>query len=526
MCLLNRASSISLLNILAKNDEVSYNLLLIFIIIIYGVDVILAQEKLRTKQALLMSGFVTLILTSLSLFIHYEQCRSVVSEGLTGLQNYMLDEFNTNELISDAMGVRYHQIKSMGHCGDLSQFKFRGDVWGINVDVNTMNPSKGGILTKRKDSKVLCLYAAADFISEKRKSVKGNDFHDHRYLISKDSSAIFFFTSKDTIEFHFSPTEGKIKFSDYFYPSVDFYSRLLSENVTNKSARSTNFYNDALTGSRVYSVVSYVYDLSANDKGDHIIGYLLYDHSKNELQSVINNIFDKNIIKALDIALINNVTNESLCIYGECTLIKSDKEKEISKKYSLRYSLHLYRFLINDVHAKIILSLAPFLFIILMCGLRKWLNTGDLKVYIDSLTGCFNRKIFDVMKRKNMAGYVVVLLDCDKFKSLNDTWGHLAGDTALQIIASCMLSNRRTRNDMVIRTGGDEFIILFHGATLGDALGSVERIADQISGSVLNIGDCGVSLSVSWGISEVSGDLDSAIQSADEKMYKMKQKRT
>ncbi|MNN09626.1 Diguanylate cyclase DosC [compost metagenome] len=144
-------------------------------------------------------------------------------------------------------------------------------------------------------------------------------------------------------------------------------------------------------------------------------------------------------------------------------------------------------------------------------------------MYIDSLTGCFNRRILDIIKRRDLSHCSVVLLDCNKFKAVNDTWGHAAGDRALQTIANRMLSNTRTSHDLVIRTGGDEFMILLFRSQASDAIAIAERISGQVNNHVFVVEGHTVPLSVSWGIAEVSGELDVAIQNADNAMYKMKQ---
>ena len=64
-----------------------------------------------------MSALITLLFTSLYLFIIYEQRQAVVNEGMSRLQTRMMDIFNDNELIADATGVRYHQICYCPVCG-------------------------------------------------------------------------------------------------------------------------------------------------------------------------------------------------------------------------------------------------------------------------------------------------------------------------------------------------------------------------------------------------------------------------
>lgn len=179
----------------------------------------------------------------------------------------------------------------------------------------------------------------------------------------------------------------------------------------------------------------------------------------------------------------------------------------------------------HDTQAGLLILMAPFFFVLIMMGLKSWLNESDLKIYIDSLTGCFNRKILDIIKRRDLSNSSVVLVDCNKFKAINDTWGHVAGDRALQVIANRMLSNTRTSDDLVIRTGGDEFVIVLYQAKTADAVAIAERIAHQINAYQFIVQDTQVPLSISWGVAEVIAGIDDAIQNADGEMYKMKQAR-
>ena len=90
----------------------------------------------------------------------------------------------------------------------------------------------------------------------------------------------------------------------------------------------------------------------------------------------------------------------------------------------------------------------------------------------DPLTGLFNRRFleesmsFEVARaRRTESNLGVLMLDMDSFKTLNDTYGHLAGDFLLRAVAQVLVSNIRA-GDVACRFGGDEFIVLMPGATL------------------------------------------------------------
>jgi diguanylate cyclase (GGDEF)-like protein len=102
--------------------------------------------------------------------------------------------------------------------------------------------------------------------------------------------------------------------------------------------------------------------------------------------------------------------------------------------------------------------------------------------YEDSLTGLPNRARFREAVRDGLAAarqgsgaLTVLMLDLDRFKAINDSLGHPAGDAVLRIVA-CRLGETITGNDMVARLGGDEFAILLRGGPGGHVKDITDRI--------------------------------------------------
>lgn len=94
----------------------------------------------------------------------------------------------------------------------------------------------------------------------------------------------------------------------------------------------------------------------------------------------------------------------------------------------------------------------------------------------DALTGVGNRRQADALLSQLKPGDAVVLLDLDKFKAVNDTWGHAAGDECLVALARFLDRSLRD-GDAVARFGGEEFLLVLRSA--GDrAVGAVERLAE------------------------------------------------
>jgi len=82
------------------------------------------------------------------------------------------------------------------------------------------------------------------------------------------------------------------------------------------------------------------------------------------------------------------------------------------------------------------------------------------KMYLDSLTGVYNRRYYDDQIQYLLCKGAMAILDVDDFKAINDTYGHLAGDKALQAVAWVLRHSVR-ESDAVVRYGGDEFLIIF-----------------------------------------------------------------
>ncbi|WP_157800923.1 GGDEF domain-containing protein [Bacillus solitudinis] len=143
--------------------------------------------------------------------------------------------------------------------------------------------------------------------------------------------------------------------------------------------------------------------------------------------------------------------------------------------------------------------------------------------YHDPLTGLLNRlvlhsKFQELITIENP--FSIVMIDLDKFKEINDTYGHQIGDQVLQYIAS-LLKQAGEETDSIYRIGGDEFLIL-----IIEPEGSVEKvrnyIEESLKHSVTSIVDTPLSLSLSIGVSRYPEDgtnEDILIKRADEDMY-------
>ncbi len=140
---------------------------------------------------------------------------------------------------------------------------------------------------------------------------------------------------------------------------------------------------------------------------------------------------------------------------------------------------------------------------------------------LDPLTGALNRNVLSEV-RAALHDYVV-MIDLDGFKAVNDRFGHAFGDQVLIEFTRAVRQNLR-QNDLVIRFGGDEFVLVLNGLSktergLSEVTGILERIRKEYAALHTEI-----PLSFSYGIAAVEGDdIQEAIEAADGQMYRMKQ---
>ena len=147
----------------------------------------------------------------------------------------------------------------------------------------------------------------------------------------------------------------------------------------------------------------------------------------------------------------------------------------------------------------------------------------------DSLTGCLNRRaLFDVApgqfaRHSNAGG--LFLLDIDFFKTVNDTYGHEAGDAALVHFADVVRKAIRD-GDELARLGGEEFAVLLPGASIDEIQTIAERVREAIETSTLVFKDQEIKLTVSIGVVQKIDDtpfnLGDWLPNADESLYQAK----
>lgn len=160
--------------------------------------------------------------------------------------------------------------------------------------------------------------------------------------------------------------------------------------------------------------------------------------------------------------------------------------------------------------------------------LRKRKEEAELLARMDVLTGIPNRRAFmqaaeqEVLRAQRYGSpLTVAVLDLDHFKTVNDTFGHAAGDHVL-IDRANLLSASVREVDTVGRLGGEEFAILMPGTPLSEAIQAVERIRQAFEQNPISDGDQLIRATASFGVAEYPGadpTVDGLLAKADGALY-------
>ena len=186
----------------------------------------------------------------------------------------------------------------------------------------------------------------------------------------------------------------------------------------------------------------------------------------------------------------------------------SDEEKQkIINKY---VSLTIVK--PEDNTLKIVLVIGVLIILILIYFYLKIRKAA----YLDELTKILNRRGFE-KEIRNIKKGSVIFIDVDHFKKVNDTYGHEFGDYVLKEFANVVKQNIRN-SDIFARIGGEEFVLILPHTSYESAL----KVAEKLRKAIEKHDFKGKKITASFGVSEFEGDLQMAIEIADEALYEAK----
>lgn len=150
---------------------------------------------------------------------------------------------------------------------------------------------------------------------------------------------------------------------------------------------------------------------------------------------------------------------------------------------------------------------------------------------VDALTGVLNRRSFDnyLLRRLNMFKrkkiiFSLAMLDLDHFKSINDTYGHKAGDYILSEFSELLKMSTRSGDDFIFRYGGEEFAILSTGTDEKEMYSTVLRTLESVREKIYRFEGYTIKVTFSAGIQCISDEIDAEelVMQADKALYHAK----
>lgn len=150
------------------------------------------------------------------------------------------------------------------------------------------------------------------------------------------------------------------------------------------------------------------------------------------------------------------------------------------------------------------------------------------KVFRDTLTGTYNRNLYEEVFSGQTAthtGQCCVMLDIDNMKSINDTYGHQAGDRVLKTLGHIILSKIR-ESDVCIRYGGDEFFIHFSHISEKNCSRIMQRITSKVVSETIRVDTTAIHFTISYGLTAIPQGMsyEEAVAQADKRLYENKRK--
>jgi diguanylate cyclase (GGDEF)-like protein len=185
-------------------------------------------------------------------------------------------------------------------------------------------------------------------------------------------------------------------------------------------------------------------------------------------------------------------------------------------------------FYISAVRSANVLSLALQKNFLMTHELKKAKEEAEKLARFDELTGLHNRRAFyehgNVLanhSQRSNEELAMVIMDIDNFKSINDRFGHAAGDAALKQIGRIMLQRLR-KSDVFARLGGEEFGMLLPATTLQKATKLAEQLRRVIADTPVIFNNEQFMITASFGVTAGQSDIDELVRHADMAMYQSK----
>lgn len=457
------------------------------------------------------------------IFFHmqYDNVQEVMKEYLYDARLDILNETYSDDNLSLALSYLNQQrnLRSANSdCYFPLEYSAKLNVWGVNVDKRQGVANLYGTL-QSKNKQVSCETFNFLHLFDEVYQFRRDERKSHNqlvYFIPKDRGYIYF----STPVFNKNYTESDIfKSIDYFH-TKDFLSLMKNKTLSWTHNVRTDIYDDVNTGKKVISVGNIVYNFNDTQGGD-IIGYVFKDFVQDDLKRIIYDRIKPKWRSHVKMIVRDRLENSEMT-YGRSHLFSINVSLNFSHKYEVSYSYPVSIILTDNITTFLISFIVYIFVLLLILYIYRMMVVFKGDSYEDPLTGCYNRRYFELYTTNNRLSdkrVGVLVLDCNNFKTINDQLGHDYGDRALVFLAQTLVKVFRKNKEKLIRLGGDEFCVLI----LEPDNIEIEKIISRINDKLLEF-DSNIIFSVSWGYHVSDGaNIIEALRCADMKQYENKE---
>ncbi|MBC2300845.1 GGDEF domain-containing protein [Listeria welshimeri] len=208
--------------------------------------------------------------------------------------------------------------------------------------------------------------------------------------------------------------------------------------------------------------------------------------------------------------------------------------------FYLHQKIHL-EYTLDDLPTWILYFLVSFFITFILISAAYYIDTSNKLIYdlqqstiLDPLTGLTNFRHFDktfetafhhaTLKKSNLS---IIIIDIDYFKRVNDTYGHLVGNSVLSTFSQMLLKISFPPNTVISRIGGEEFAIILPNINVSETEHLAEKIRRKVEKIEIPIAASGSVITISAGIANYDGHnyptADELLHAADQALYKAKQ---
>lgn len=475
-----------------------------------------SRKKIASKVYAIAAVACAIFLTIMMAFIFLHQKNEAIR--LTNeLRAKLLNIFDENENIADAITTKYTTSLQHGRCTIPALAHEKGE-WHWQKSNDATRDYGSLFLNQQPDLAERCLVSSAMFVRDNIAKSDLSTKEGFRYIISMRQKMFYFFSSIKSDAFSIEDSKMFNELPFYIPTMPDYYKRKLTHTLTQKGTVATPIYYDLISRTNAYSVVSFIYDLNSSTVP---VAYLLYDHNLEELHSIAKTLARNN--QWVKITLHETDSPNKLCIFGcDITpLFLANVESGLSSQFKVVTHINIFGSIYHSVMFKLLIPVTLILFIVIVKLTSRYLTSVARHTLIDHLTGLYSRKIESELSHASLERRFFALVDCNKFKTINDMHGHAVGDMVLKMVADVIKHTIR-REDIAIRYGGDEFLIIIKTEQKSDAQRMMKRIAEEIASRSIRVDGEAITSTISYGVSKFSRDLKTSILLADKEMYKMK----